>query len=85
LPLGDTSAQGFSAMFNWIGELPDPTPVLNTVDGHWHDYGKQPRPGRKVGHATVCAKEATTLATRISDIAAALKREEQVTPAMRVL
>jgi 5-(carboxyamino)imidazole ribonucleotide synthase len=85
LPLGDTSAYGFSAMFNWIGELPDPAAVLSTVDGHWHDYGKQPRPGRKVGHATVCAKDAGTLAARIGEIAQALQREEQAAPALRVL
>ena len=85
LPLGDTSARGFSAMFNWIGELPDAAPVLRTVDGHWHDYGKQPRPGRKVGHATVCATDAATLAVRIGDIAHTLKREEQAAPAVRVL
>ena len=85
LPLGDTAARGFSAMFNWIGDLPDPGPVLHSIDGHWHDYGKQSRPGRKVGHATVCAQDAKTLAGRISDIADALKREEQVKPALRVL
>lgn len=85
LPLGDTSARGFSAMFNWIGELPDAAPVLNTVEGHWHDYGKQSRPGRKVGHATVCAQDAKILAARISSIARALKREEQVEPALHVL
>jgi 5-(carboxyamino)imidazole ribonucleotide synthase len=58
LPLGDTGARGLSAMFNWIGELPDAAPVLRAVDAHWHDYGKQPRPGRKVGHATLCAPDA---------------------------
>jgi 5-(carboxyamino)imidazole ribonucleotide synthase len=85
LPLGDTSARACSAMFNWIGELPDAAPVLNTVDGHWHDYGKQPRPGRKVGHATVCAPDAKTLATRVAAIAKALQREEQAAPALRKL
>ncbi|WP_233841114.1 5-(carboxyamino)imidazole ribonucleotide synthase [Dyella sp. 2HG41-7] len=85
LPLGDTSAHGFSAMFNWIGDLPDPTPVLQTVDGHWHDYGKQPRAGRKVGHATVRAEDAKTLAARIGEIARVLKRDDQVAPALRVI
>ena len=85
LPLGDTSAHGFSAMFNWIGELPDAAPVLNTVDGHWHDYGKQPRPGRKVGHATVCATDPKILAARIGDIAHALQRDEQAVPAVNLL
>jgi 5-(carboxyamino)imidazole ribonucleotide synthase len=85
LPLGDTSARGYSVMFNWIGDLPDAAPVLSTVDGHWHDYGKQPRPGRKVGHATVCAKDSGTLAERVDQIARALKREEQAVPAIRAL
>jgi 5-(carboxyamino)imidazole ribonucleotide synthase len=85
LPLGDTSARGFSAMFNWIGELPDATPVLETADGHWHDYGKQSRPGRKVGHATVCAQDPQTLSARVTQIASVLHREEQAAPALRVL
>ena len=72
LPLGDTSARGLSAMFNWIGELPDAAPVLEAVDAHWHDYGKQPRVGRKVGHATVCAPDAARLVERLSGIAHAL-------------
>ena len=25
---------------------------------HWHDYGKEPRPGRKIGHCTVVAASA---------------------------
>ena len=85
LPLGDTSARGLSAMFNWIGELPDPAPVLRAVDGHWHDYGKQPRPGRKVGHATVCATDAPSMAARLAGVAGALEREPQAEPAIRVL
>jgi 5-(carboxyamino)imidazole ribonucleotide synthase len=85
LPLGDTSTRGLSAMFNWIGELPDAAPVLRAVDAHWHDYGKQQRPGRKVGHATVCAQDAKTLATRVQQIANALQREDQAAPALRVL
>ena len=85
LPLGDTSARGFSAMFNWIGELPDPNPVFRTVDAHWHDYGKQSRPGRKVGHATVCANNVSALVARVGDVARALHREEQAAPTLHVL
>ena len=85
MPLGDTSARGLSAMFNWIGELPDAAPLLAAVDAHWHDYGKQPRPGRKVGHATVCAPDAMRLAERLGGIAQALGRGEQAGPAIRVL
>ncbi|WP_346950501.1 5-(carboxyamino)imidazole ribonucleotide synthase [Dyella sp.] len=85
LPLGNTGARGLSAMFNWIGELPDAAPVLRAVDGHWHDYGKQPRPGRKVGHATVCATDAQSMAQRLADLAGALERDAQAEPAVRVL
>ncbi|HKR76044.1 MAG TPA: 5-(carboxyamino)imidazole ribonucleotide synthase [Rhodanobacter sp.] len=85
LPLGDTGARGLSAMFNWIGELPDPAPVLRGVDAHWHDYGKQARPGRKVGHATVCASDAAQLAQHLEAIGRELGREEQVAGALGVL
>ena len=85
LPLGDTGARDLSAMFNWIGELPDAAPVLRTVDAHWHDYGKQARPGRKVGHATVCAPDAAMLATRLEALGKALGREAQVAGALGVL
>lgn len=85
LPLGDTGVRGLSLMFNWIGDLPDPAPVLRTVDGHWHDYGKQARPGRKVGHATVCAPDAAMLAKRAASIAKDLGRDGQAAPAVEVL
>lgn len=85
LPLGDTGARGISAMFNWIGDLPDISAVLDTVDAHWHDYGKQARPGRKVGHATVCAINAGSLAERVDRIARALGREAQAQPVLDVL
>lgn len=85
MPLGDTGARGLSAMFNWIGDLPDAAPVLHAVDAHWHDYGKQARPGRKVGHATVCASDAGQLAARLAGIAGALGREAQVAPVLQAL
>ncbi|MFK2903264.1 5-(carboxyamino)imidazole ribonucleotide synthase [Dyella ginsengisoli] len=78
LPLGDTGARGASLMFNWIGELPDPAPLLRTVDGHWHDYGKRARPGRKVGHATVCAPDASTLLERAEALAQVIGWEQPV-------
>ena len=85
LPLGDTGARGLSAMFNWIGELPDPAPLLRSVDAHWHDYGKSARPGRKVGHATVCAPDAAQLAGKLEALGKALGREAQVAPGLAAL
>jgi 5-(carboxyamino)imidazole ribonucleotide synthase len=72
-------------MFNWIGDLPDLGPVLRAVDAHWHDYGKQARPGRKVGHATLCAPQPATLAARLADVATALERLPQAQPALDAL
>jgi 5-(carboxyamino)imidazole ribonucleotide synthase len=53
LPLGSTAARGHSAMVNLIGETPDTAAVLRHPNAHLHRYGKEPRPGRKVGHITV--------------------------------
>lgn len=58
LPLGSTAARGHSAMINLIGELPARDPLLAEAGLHWHDYGKNPRPGRKLGHLTLCAATA---------------------------
>jgi len=80
LPLGDTAVRGVACMLNWIGEMPDPTAMLSTPGGHWHDYGKQPRAGRKVGHATLRADEAEVLAQRLADVGESLGRQAQVAP-----
>jgi 5-(carboxyamino)imidazole ribonucleotide synthase len=53
LPLGSTRPRGFSAMLNLIGTLPDRERILAEGELHLHDYGKQPRPGRKLGHCTL--------------------------------
>lgn len=51
LPLGDTGAVGYAKMVNFIGSVPAPSEVL-AEGAHLHDYNKEPRAGRKVGHAT---------------------------------
>lgn len=66
LPLGDTSARGCAAMVNLIGGLPDAMMLLALPDTHLHLYDKAPRPGRKLGHVTVCAGDATRLAERLA-------------------
>ena len=85
MPLGDTSARFPSCMLNWIGTLPDRDKLLAIPGTHWHDYGKSPRAGRKVGHATVCAPDATTLAARLGQVGRALGREAQVAPVIEAL
>jgi len=58
LPLGDTRALGHSAMVNFVGAMPERARVLAVPGAHHHDYGKDPRPGRKLGHCTVVARTA---------------------------
>ncbi len=53
LPLGDPSARGHCAMLNLIGTMPDRQALLGQRGVFLHDYGKSPRPGRKLGHLTV--------------------------------
>lgn len=58
LPLGSTRAVGHAAMVNFLGEMPDSSQLL-TVEGlAFHDYGKEPRPGRKLGHCTILRRSA---------------------------
>ncbi len=57
LPLGSTALRGASAMLNFIGELPPLGRALTLPDVHFHAYGKAPRPGRKLGHATLVARD----------------------------
>jgi len=59
LPLGSTRALGYSAMLNLIGTLPPRESLLAEGELHIHDYGKQPRPGRKLGHCTLVEATAT--------------------------
>ncbi len=85
LPLGDTRMLGHACMLNWIGALPAAGPVLAEAGGHWHDYGKSPREGRKVGHATLRADSAAELADALARVGRALGREAQVAPVVERL
>jgi 5-(carboxyamino)imidazole ribonucleotide synthase len=66
LPLGATSPRGHAAMVNLIGTLPAPADVLAVPGAHLHLYGKQPRPGRKLGHVTLRADDLQALAAGLA-------------------
>ncbi len=85
IPLGSTRMIGHACMLNWIGAMPDAGPVLDEAGGHWHDYGKQPRDGRKVGHATLRADVTAELAETLTRVGAALGRQLQVAPVIKAL
>ncbi len=57
-PLGSTASVGHAGMINLIGDIPDS--VRSLKQGVLHDYGKAPRPGRKLGHITVTAETAAS-------------------------
>lgn len=53
LPLGSAHVPARAAMLNLIGFIPRREEVLAVPGAHLHLYGKEPRPGRKVGHVTI--------------------------------
>jgi 5-(carboxyamino)imidazole ribonucleotide synthase len=57
LPLGRAGMRGAAAMVNLIGSVPPIEALLDLPGAHVHLYGKEPKPGRKVGHVTVVAKD----------------------------
>ncbi len=85
LPLGDTRMLGHACMLNWIGQMPDANAVLGQAGGHWHDYGKQARDGRKVGHATLRDDDAAALAGALERVGGQLDLGEQVAPVIQGL
>ncbi len=52
-PLGATALRGPSDMFNLVGSMPAREAVQAIPGAYFHDYGKAPKPGRKLGHITV--------------------------------
>jgi 5-(carboxyamino)imidazole ribonucleotide synthase len=65
LPLGATAARGHCAMINLIGEMPARPEVLALDGVRLHDYGKTPRPGRKLGHLTLIEHSAPARDRRV--------------------
>lgn len=53
-PLGDTALLGYPCMVNLVGFLPPVSQVLAVAGAHAHFYGKDVKPGRKVGHINLC-------------------------------
>jgi 5-(carboxyamino)imidazole ribonucleotide synthase len=64
-PLGSTEMLGCCGMLNLIGSVPDIQAICAVPDAHLHLYGKEPRPGRKLGHVTIRAVDQATLQERL--------------------
>lgn len=63
-PLGDATPRGHAAMLNLLGSMPPIAQVLAVPGAHLHDYGKEPRPSRKLGHCTLVDTERDRLLAR---------------------
>jgi 5-(carboxyamino)imidazole ribonucleotide synthase len=68
LPLGATAARGHAAMINLIGTMPDARRMLEQSGLHWHDYRKEPRHGRKLGHCTIIESTAARRTARVKKL-----------------
>ena len=75
LPLGSTAVRGHAAMLNFVGHIPTANTALKQAGVHFHDYGKQPRAGRKLGHATVVADSVKARDTAVSAMLKLLPKE----------
>lgn len=72
LPLGETSVRGYAGMVNLIGSMPADVNAIERVEGHLHDYGKEARPGRKLGHVTVISDDVKNRDRRLDDLQSSL-------------
>ncbi len=71
LPLGlATVSSPYSAMINFISQMPELKAICEIDSCHIHDYHKKPREGRKVGHATITADNKGLLEAQIKEILA---------------
>jgi 5-(carboxyamino)imidazole ribonucleotide synthase len=66
LPLGATEARSPCMMVNLIGDVPPLDDLVALPGARVHLYGKEPRPGRKVGHVTLVAPDDETVARALA-------------------
>jgi 5-(carboxyamino)imidazole ribonucleotide synthase len=68
LPLGASAPLGHAAMINLIGTMPEARRMLLQPGLHWHDYRKEPRHGRKLGHCTIVESTAARRNARVKQL-----------------
>lgn len=56
-PLGAVAVNGFCAMINLIGSVPEVPDLLSIPGAHLYWYHKSARPNRKLGHLTLVAPD----------------------------
>jgi 5-(carboxyamino)imidazole ribonucleotide synthase len=78
LPLGDARAGsggkgGHAAMVNLVGGHPPLERLCGLPGACVHLYGKEVRPGRKVGHVTLLDADPVSLARRVAEVRAVVE------------
>ncbi|GAA0999303.1 5-(carboxyamino)imidazole ribonucleotide synthase [Subtercola frigoramans] len=88
LPLGDTATRApWTVMVNVLGgpsagDLTDayPKALADQPNVKVHNYGKEPRPGRKIGHVTATGDELDEAAFEARSVAALLGSDISIAP-----
>ncbi len=75
LPLGSTKLIRETSMINILGEDSVPNSVLEMAGCHIHWYGKEKRPGRKMGHINVCGDYSGELQRNLCALADVLDKQ----------
>jgi 5-(carboxyamino)imidazole ribonucleotide synthase len=75
-PLGSTACNGYACMVNLVGRIPPVQDVLAVEGAHLHLYGKEVRPGRKVGHINLRCDLAKDLRAGIRKLADLIPGED---------
>lgn len=73
LPLGATEPATECVMLNLIGGAPPVDELLAVPGAHLHLYGKEPRPGRKIGHVTLTSTPGLTAESAAERLRAAVE------------
>ncbi|HUF66141.1 MAG TPA: 5-(carboxyamino)imidazole ribonucleotide synthase [Gemmatimonadaceae bacterium] len=72
MPLGSTSAIGYSGMVNILGSIPELRRLLAIPGAHVHLYGKSASHRRKLGHVNVRAESASLVKEAVGEIRRAM-------------
>lgn len=67
MKLGDTSVHGYAGMENLIGSIPAKIRDLNK-EFFFHDYGKEERQGRKLGHVSIVTSKEEDREIKLKEI-----------------
>lgn len=79
MPLGSTDANRPTCMINIISEKGNIPAIMALPYTHLHLYGKEERPGRKLGHITIQADSLDELKWRIKNVAGYLPGSPEYT------